>query len=184
MNVLERQLAKSTSLTTANTTLGTRDTSAASAKIASLDSGTFVDCLTRSGIGRDGEVTSIEGTASSSVNAFKDMMYGSKEYSDCSSVRSWPGKEAKIISGNVRRAAMATEISERGINECDIGLLAVVTEGMPAFKEAYRGRVVDDVNAKAMVVIPCQREPILVQPGFVFNVPLCCVIATSMNQRM
>lgn len=184
MNVLERQLAKNTSLTTANTVLGTRDRSAVSAKMASLDSGTFVDCLTRSGIGRDGEVTSIEGTPSNSVNAFKDMMYGSKGCSDWSSVRSRPGREAKIISGNVRRTATTTEISERGINECDIGLLAVVTEGMPAFKEAYRGSVVDDVNAKAMVVIPCQREPILVQPGFVFRVPLCCAIATSVSQRM
>ncbi len=62
------------------------------------------------------------------------------------------GNAEKNISGKIRMTARTTEMIDKIMKECDLELLAVVTAvGRLAFKEAYRGSVVDDVNVKAMV---------------------------------
>lgn len=109
------------------------------------------------------------------------------------------GYAEKNINGNVRRIASVTEIMDKIMKECDFGLLAVVTvAGKLAFKEAYRGSVVDDVNAKAMVpmktveiqdefrlecslLMPCHRAP---GGDQLFSVPLACAMDTKVSQRI
>lgn len=74
--VLESAQTRSTSLRTRDTRVGTRERRATMRKMRNLDNENDTVRRTRSGTGRDGDVTRMEGIASSRVIAFSDAMTG------------------------------------------------------------------------------------------------------------
>lgn len=83
------------------------------------------------------------------------------------------GNAANTNKGKVKQIARATDMIEISLNERESGLFeaAEFAARVLAFREAYKVRVEEEVNVKAMVVMPCQREPIRSQPGLTVRDP-------------
>jgi len=182
--VLERAQTIRMSLSTRDTWVGTRERRATARKIRTLDMENATVRRMRSGMGSEGDVTRIEGIPSSRVMAFNDAIMGRS----CDTGMSWDnasgfGEAAKKTKGRMRPTATATDNIESVLKERDIELLAVEMGGVLPFKEAYKESVGDDVKAKAVAVIPCQKIPSLSQPELSIRSPRACATATKQSHN-
>jgi len=120
----------------------------------------------RSGIGRDGVVMMSVGIPRRSVTAFSIGTAIEGDFGDAEDERvaGLLGLAEKNTRGRVRHMAIATDSAERCLKERVRDALTVEMGGVEPFKEAYNDRVGDEVNAKAVRVVPCHRVPIRSQP--------------------
>jgi len=110
-------------------------------------------------MGRDGAVTIIEGMPKIRVAAFSTESAMEEKGDTDVSVSGLFGLAENRISGNVRKIAMDTDKTDKILNDRVLGVLTVVIGWVVPFSDAYNGRAEEEVNAKAIVVIPSQKIP-------------------------
>lgn len=82
------------------------------------------------------------------------------------------GEAEKNTRGRIRRVAIAADESDNTLNERDRPDFVLIGWG-GILREVYNERVDDDVNAKAITVVPSQR-PSLSHTGLAPKDPLPC----------